>query len=98
MCLSVHTPCVGVSQRDLYMYFKEPRNRIPAWRNRFFGTDSWAPKMFKNSGSGLRRVGDARQPPFTIFTFTHKVAVYALAERVDTQPVFHLYPIHVNLL
>ncbi len=22
---------------------KEPRNRYPAWRNRFFGIDSWAP-------------------------------------------------------
>jgi hypothetical protein len=33
--------------------------------------------------------------PFSIyllFTITYKVAVYALAERADTFPLFHLYP------
>ncbi len=36
--------------------------------------------------------GGARQPPFTIFTITYKVAVYAPAERADTLLLFHLYP------
>ncbi len=31
--------------------FKEPRNRFPAWRNRFLGIDTWAPETFTNSGS-----------------------------------------------
>ncbi len=36
--------------------FKKPKNRFPAWRNRFLGVYSWAPKMLKNSGSGLASV------------------------------------------
>ncbi len=35
----------------------------------------------------------ARPSPFTLFTITNNVAVYAPAERADTLPVFHLYPI-----
>ncbi len=31
--------------------------------------------------------------PFTLFTITYKVALYAPAERADTLPLFHLYPI-----
>ncbi len=30
-------------------------------------------------------------PPFTLFTITNKVAVYAPAERADTLTLFHLY-------
>jgi len=37
-------------------------------------------------------VGGARPPPFTITTTTYKVVVYAPAERVDTLPLFLLYP------
>jgi hypothetical protein len=40
----------------------------------------------------IMRVGGARPPPFTLFSFTYKVAVYASAERADTLSVFHLYP------
>ncbi len=36
--------------------------------------------------------GDARPPPFIIFTITYKVAVYAPSEGADTLPLFHLYP------
>jgi hypothetical protein len=35
-------------------------------------------------------VGGA-SPPFTLFTITYKVAVYAPAERADTLTLFHLY-------
>jgi hypothetical protein len=28
----------------------------------------------------------ARPPPFTLFTITYKIEVYALAERADTPP------------
>jgi hypothetical protein len=40
------------------------------------------------------RVGDARPPPFTQFTITFKVVVYAPAERADTStlPLYLLYP------
>jgi hypothetical protein len=37
-------------------------------------------------------MGGARPPPFTIFTMTYKVAVYAPAARADTLTLFHLYP------
>jgi hypothetical protein len=37
------------------------------------------------------RVGGARPPPFTTFTLTSKVAVYAPAEWADTLTLFHLY-------
>jgi hypothetical protein len=37
-------------------------------------------------------VGGARQPPFTKFTITKKVAVFAPAEWEDTLTLFHLYP------
>ncbi len=36
--------------------------------------------------------GGARPPPFTLFTITYKVAVYARAEREDTLSLFHLNP------
>jgi hypothetical protein len=36
----------------------------------------------------IMRVGGARPPPFTLFSFTYKVAVYASAERADTLSVF----------
>jgi hypothetical protein len=36
-------------------------------------------------------VGGARPPPFTTFTITSKVAVYAPAEWADTLTLFHLY-------
>jgi hypothetical protein len=38
------------------------------------------------------KVGGARPPPFNIFTITHKVEVYAPAERADTLLIFLLYP------
>jgi hypothetical protein len=31
--------------------FKKHRNRFPAWRNRFLGIDSWAPKSLTKSGA-----------------------------------------------
>jgi hypothetical protein len=34
--------------------------------------------------------GGARPPPFTTFTITSKVAVYAPAEWADTLTLFHL--------
>jgi hypothetical protein len=37
------------------------------------------------------RVGGARPPPFTAFTITSKVAVYAPAEWADKLILFHLY-------
>jgi hypothetical protein len=39
----------------------------------------------------------ARPPPFTLVTITYNVAVYAPAERADTLPLFHLYPLSVAL-
>jgi hypothetical protein len=36
-------------------------------------------------------VGGARPPPFTTFTLTSKVAVYAPAKWADTLTLFHLY-------
>jgi hypothetical protein len=42
------------------------------------------------------RVGGWRMPicppPLTIYTITHKVVVYAPAERAETLPLFLLYP------
>ncbi len=35
--------------------------------------------------------GGARSTPFTTFTLTSKVAVYASAEWADTLTLFHLY-------
>jgi hypothetical protein len=34
----------------------------------------------------------ALPPPFTLFTITYKVTVYAVAERADTLTLFYLYP------
>ncbi len=34
--------------------------------------------------------GGARTPPFTAFTITYKVAVYASAEWAETLTLFHL--------
>jgi hypothetical protein len=42
------------------------------------------------AGEGIGRCTPL--PPFTQFTITYKVAVYAPAERADTLPLFHLYP------
>ncbi len=39
----------------------------------------------------LVREGGARPPPFTTFTLTSKVVVYAPAEWADTLTLFHLY-------
>jgi hypothetical protein len=39
----------------------------------------------------LVRVGVHAQPPFTTFTITYKVAVYATAEWADILALFHLY-------
>jgi hypothetical protein len=39
------------------------------------------------------RVGGERPPPFTLFTITYKVAMFAPAERAYTLPRFHLYPL-----
>jgi hypothetical protein len=36
-------------------------------------------------------VGDARPPPFTMSTITHKVAVSAPSERADTISLYLLY-------
>jgi hypothetical protein len=36
-------------------------------------------------------VHGARPPPFSLFTITYKVAVYAPAEWADTFTLFHLY-------
>ncbi len=49
--------------------FKDPRNRFTAWRNRFLGIDSWAPKTFKNTGSGMQ-VRHLSQEPFCFFVNT----------------------------
>jgi hypothetical protein len=46
----------------------------------------------------LVRVGDARPPPFTTFTITSKVAVYAPAEWADTLTLFHLYQYMYSVL
>jgi hypothetical protein len=35
-------------------------------------------------------VGGARPPPFTLFSITYKLAVYAPAERADTLPLFFI--------
>jgi hypothetical protein len=37
--------------------------------------------------------GGASPPPFTLFTITYKVVVYAPAERADTLPLFHRHSI-----
>ncbi len=45
---------------------KEPRNRFPAWRNRFLGIDFWTPQTFTNTGSvgpvRLRQIGFSYRP------------------------------------
>jgi hypothetical protein len=46
----------------------------------------------------LLRVGGARPPPFTTFTITSKVAVYAPAEWADTLTLFHLYQYMYSVL
>jgi hypothetical protein len=43
-------------------------------------------------------VGGARPPPFTTFTITSKVAVYAPAEWTDTLTLFHLYQYMYSVL
>ncbi len=49
-------------------------------------------RTFHHEGKiSLVRVGGARPPPFTAFTLTSKVAVYAPAEWADTLTLFHLY-------
>ncbi len=44
------------------------------------------------------KVGGARPPPFTTFTITSKVAVYAPAEWADTLTLFHLYQYKYSVL
>jgi hypothetical protein len=39
--------------------------------------------------------GGCTPTPFQPITITYKVAVYDPAERADTLPLFHLYPIHM---
>jgi hypothetical protein len=43
--------------------------------------------------SALASEGRGARPctPFTLFTITYKVAVYAQAERADIFPLFHLF-------
>ncbi len=51
--------------------------------------------MMKKSaqpGEGGGGGGGSRPPPFTPFTITYKVLVYAPAEIADTHPLFLLYP------
>jgi hypothetical protein len=43
-------------------------------------------------------VWGARSPPFTIFTITYKVVVYAPAERAAILPLFLLYPYMYSVL
>jgi hypothetical protein len=52
-------------------------------------------RTFHNDGKispGAVRGGGSRPQPFTISTITHKVVVYAPAEREDTLSLFLLYP------
>jgi hypothetical protein len=55
---------------------------------------AYIPSWWKNQ-PWLVRVGLYAHPlsRFTLFTITYKVAVYAPAERADTLPLFHPYPI-----
>ncbi len=39
----------------------------------------------------MRGAGGCTPPPFILSTITHKVVVYAIAERADTLPLFQLY-------
>ncbi len=48
--------------------------------------------MEKNFQAGEGGGGGARPPPFTVSTITYKVGMYAPAERVDSLPLFILYP------
>jgi hypothetical protein len=50
------------------------------------GEHSIMMEKLAQSGEG----GGARPPPFTLFTITYKVAVYAPAERADTLTLFRL--------
>jgi hypothetical protein len=62
---------------------------IPQSTHRVAIADFW-----RASYHWLVRVGGARlhAHPSQPITITHKVAVYAPAERADTLPLFHLYP------
>ncbi len=62
------------------------------WRSPISGVH---PIMMEKSAGEGGGVHGARTPaPFQPITITYKVAVYAPAERVDTLPLFHLYPIY----
>jgi hypothetical protein len=58
------------------------------WQRPLSGVHSIMMEYLAQAGVG----GGTRPPPFTIFTITYKVAVYASAENADTLHLFHLYP------
>jgi hypothetical protein len=58
------------------------------WQRPLSGVHSIMMEKLVQAGEG----GDARPPPFIIFTITYKVAVYASSDKADTLPLFHLYP------
>jgi hypothetical protein len=59
------------------------------WQRPLSGVHSIMMEKLSQAGEGGG--GGARPPPFTIFTITNKIAVYAPAERADTLHLFHLY-------
>ncbi len=52
--------------------------------------DFW--RTFHHDGKMAAEGGGTRPPSFTLYTITYKVAVCAPIERVDTLPLFLLYP------
>ncbi len=57
---------------------------------------AYIPSRLKNQPS-LVRVGGARPPPFTLFTITYKIAVYAPAEWACTYSLHSPYFISINI-
>ncbi len=73
--------------------FARPDNRVHTdWQWPISGVHSILTEKTALAGEG-RGVHRARPLPFTLFNITYKVAVYAPAERADTLPLFHLYPV-----
>ncbi len=77
---------------DLPNNLGDPTEYAQSGNSRFL---AYIPSWWKNL-AWLGRVGGSRQPSFTLFPIMYKVVVYPPAERADTLPVFHLYPMYAS--
>ncbi len=92
--------CLGCSSRPSTKYYFPHRtlfhffcpHRVPVhteWRLPIYNVHPIMIEKSALAGEG----GGCTATPFQPITITYKVAVYAPAERTDTLPLFHLYPI-----